>query len=168
MKIRDFVKSRAGRIFYNFAYCWGACLVILGAVFKIAHMPFDSILLMIGLFTEVFIFFISGFDVPDQDYKWERVFPQLKEGGKDEVDLHAGLQEAKRQYEEGVKVLQSRISDLDKAYRDQMDKMNAVTKSIQPDAIAQMQKETMEMTRLLKELNGKYSSMLEAMNSRQK
>lgn len=59
MKLMKFLKSSAGRKFYNFAYCWGACLVILGAVFKIAHMPFDSVLLMVGLFTEVFIFFIS-------------------------------------------------------------------------------------------------------------
>lgn len=64
MKLMKFLKSSAGRKFYNFAYCWGACLVILGAVFKIAHMPFDSVLLMVGLFTEVFIFFISGFDNP--------------------------------------------------------------------------------------------------------
>ena len=81
MKLMKFLKSSAGRKFYNFAYCWGACLVILGAVFKIAHMPFDSILLMVGLFTEVFIFFISGFDTPDEPYRWEKIVPELKNSG---------------------------------------------------------------------------------------
>lgn len=85
MKLMKFLKSSAGRKFYNFAYCWGACLVILGAVFKIAHMPFDSVLLMVGLFTEVFIFFISGFDTPDEPYRWEKIFPELKTAEKERI-----------------------------------------------------------------------------------
>ena len=79
MKLSKFLSSRTGKRFYNLCYCWGACLVILGAVFKIAHMPYDNLLLMIGLFTEVFIFFISGFDEPAREYKWERVFPLLND-----------------------------------------------------------------------------------------
>ena len=79
MKLSKFFSSRTGKRFYNLCYCWGACLVILGAVFKIAHMPYDNLLLMIGLFTEVFIFFISGFDEPAREYKWERVFPLLND-----------------------------------------------------------------------------------------
>lgn len=79
MSLEKFLSSRAGRRFYNFAYCWGACLVIAGALFKIMHLPFDNVLLLIGMGVEVFIFFISGFDVPSEDYKWERVFPELTE-----------------------------------------------------------------------------------------
>ena len=37
MKLSKFLSSRTGKRFYNLCYCWGACLVILGAVFKIAH-----------------------------------------------------------------------------------------------------------------------------------
>ena len=62
MSLRSFLSSRTGKNFYNICYCWGACLVILGAVLKIMHAPYDNLFLMIGLFTEVFIFFISGFD----------------------------------------------------------------------------------------------------------
>ena len=51
MKLSKFLSSRTGKRFYNLCYCWGACLVILGAVFKIAHMPYDNLFLMIGLFT---------------------------------------------------------------------------------------------------------------------
>lgn len=74
MKLSKFLSSRTGKRFYNLCYCWGACLVILGAVFKIAHMPYDNLLLMIGLFTEVFIFFISGFDEPAREYKGKECF----------------------------------------------------------------------------------------------
>ena len=42
MKLSKFLSSRTGKRFYNLCYCWGACLVILGAVFKIAHMPYDN------------------------------------------------------------------------------------------------------------------------------
>lgn len=168
MKFNEFLRSRAGRRFYNFAYCWGACLVILGAVFKIAHMPFDSILLMIGLFTEVFIFFISGFDYPSDEYEWDRVFPQLKKGGKADMDLHTALDETRKKYSEGMAVLESRIKDLDKAYDAHVKRLSEATKSISPETLAEMQKETEEMTKLLKELNSKYSSMLEAMNTKRK
>ena len=48
MKLSKFLSSRTGKRFYNLCYCWGACLVILGAVFKIAHMPYDNLFLMIG------------------------------------------------------------------------------------------------------------------------
>lgn len=43
MKLSKFLSSRTGKRFYNLCYCWGACLVILGAVFKIAHMPYDNL-----------------------------------------------------------------------------------------------------------------------------
>ena len=90
MKLSKFLSSRTGKRFYNLCYCWGACLVILGAVFKIAHMPYDNLFLMIGLFTEVFIFFISGFDEPAREYKWERVFPLLNDKNAN-INPHTGV-----------------------------------------------------------------------------
>ena len=38
MKLSKFLSSRTGKRFYNLCYCWGACLVILGAVFKNANI----------------------------------------------------------------------------------------------------------------------------------
>ena len=77
MSLQKFLSSRKGRRFYNFAYCWGACMVIAGALFKIMHLPFDNLLLLLGMGVEIFIFFISGFDIPSAEYRWERVFPEL-------------------------------------------------------------------------------------------
>ncbi|HIZ87780.1 MAG TPA: gliding motility protein GldL [Candidatus Coprenecus pullistercoris] len=167
MNLKKFLKSNAGRKFYNFAYCWGACLVILGAVFKIAHMPFDSVLLMVGLFTEVFIFFISGFDTPDEIYEWEKVFPQLKksgEGGKgtaqDAVEL------ARKQYMQGLETMRERVDSLNRIYLEQEERMKAVSGSIDPGTMARMKEETARMTRLLEELNSRYSDMLDALGTK--
>lgn len=54
----------AGQTFLNYAYSWGASIVILGALFKLTHLPGANIMLFIGMGTEVFVFFISAFDRP--------------------------------------------------------------------------------------------------------
>jgi len=48
----------------NYAYSWGASIVILGALFKLTHMPGANFWLFLGMGTEVLVFFISGFDRP--------------------------------------------------------------------------------------------------------
>ena len=48
----------------NYAYSWGAAVVILGTLFKLTHLPGANIMLFIGMGTEVFVFFISAFDRP--------------------------------------------------------------------------------------------------------
>jgi len=54
----------AGQTFLNYAYSWGASIVILGALFKLTHLPGANVMLFIGMGTEVFVFFISAFDRP--------------------------------------------------------------------------------------------------------
>ena len=58
-------------------YGWGAAVVIMGALFKILHMPGADWMLIIGLTTEAVIFFISAFEKPAADYEWSRVYPEL-------------------------------------------------------------------------------------------
>lgn len=53
-----------GQTFMNYAYSWGAAVVILGTLFKLTHIPGANVMLFIGMGTEVFVFFISGFDRP--------------------------------------------------------------------------------------------------------
>ena len=71
-----------GKKFKNFMaklYGWGAAVVIMGALFKILHMPGADWMLIIGLTTEAVIFFISAFEKPASDYEWSRVYPELAE-----------------------------------------------------------------------------------------
>jgi gliding motility-associated protein GldL len=60
-------------------YGWGAALVIIGALFKIEHLPGASIMLIIGLGTEAVIFFFSAFEKTHEEYNWEKVYPQLSD-----------------------------------------------------------------------------------------
>ncbi len=76
--VEKFLSSERGQRFFNFAYSIGAAVVILGALFKILHLPGGSVLLSIGMGTEVLMFILSAFDSPSKEYHWEEVFPVLK------------------------------------------------------------------------------------------
>lgn len=56
--------SVPGQTFLNYAYSWGASVVILGTLFKLTHLPGANVMLFIGMGTEVVVFFLSAFDRP--------------------------------------------------------------------------------------------------------
>ena len=58
-------------------YGWGAAIVILGALFKIEHLPFASEMLIVGLSLEAIIFFFSAFEKQHTDTDWSLVYPEL-------------------------------------------------------------------------------------------
>ena len=62
--LQKWMDSVAGQTFMNYAYSWGAAVVILGTLFKLTHLPGANVMLFIGMGTEVFVFFISAFDRP--------------------------------------------------------------------------------------------------------
>ena len=63
-RLQKWLDSVPGQTFMNYAYSWGASIVILGALFKLTHMPGANFWLFLGMGTEVLVFFISGFDRP--------------------------------------------------------------------------------------------------------
>ena len=56
--------SVAGQTFMNYAYSWGASIVILGTLFKLTHLPGANIILSIRMGPECFVFFIAAFVLP--------------------------------------------------------------------------------------------------------
>ncbi|MDX2063497.1 MAG: gliding motility protein GldL [Bacteroidia bacterium] len=72
-------------------YGIGASVVIIGALFKILHLPGANEMLIVGLGTEAVIFFVSAFEPLPTDethWSWNKVFPQLAEDvDDDEVDI---------------------------------------------------------------------------------
>src|SRR5688572_32570060 len=60
-------------------YGIGAAVVIIGALFKILHMPGADEMLMIGLSVEAGIFFLSAFEPPHAEVDWSKVYPELSE-----------------------------------------------------------------------------------------
>lgn len=63
-RLQKWLDSVPGQTFMNYAYSWGAAIVILGTLFKLTHLPGANIALFLGMGTEVFVFFISAFDRP--------------------------------------------------------------------------------------------------------
>ena len=61
-KLQKWMDSPSGQVFMNYAYSWGAAVVILGTLFKLTHIQGANLMLFIGMGTEVFVFFISGFE----------------------------------------------------------------------------------------------------------
>ena len=87
-RLQKWLDSVPGQTFMNYAYSWGASIVILGALFKLTHLPGANFWLFLGMGTEVLVFFIAGFDRPfdkTEDGKDLPTHVQL-----DEEETHAG------------------------------------------------------------------------------
>ena len=73
-----------GNFFYDSVmpkiYGIGAAVVIIGALFKILHLPGANQMLIVGLGTEAVIFFLSAFQPNPKDVDWGLVYPELNEG----------------------------------------------------------------------------------------
>ena len=72
--------SKQWKNFMAKLYGWGAAIVIIGALFKIQHWAGASLMLIVGLGTEAFIFFMSAFEKPHEEPDWSLVYPQLATG----------------------------------------------------------------------------------------
>ena len=79
------VNGKRFKSFMAKLYGWGASVVILGALFKILHLPGADIMLILGLGTESVIFFFSAFEKPHEEYDWTLVYPEL--AGMEDPDL---------------------------------------------------------------------------------
>ena len=63
-RLQKWMDSVPGQTFLNYAYSWGAAVVILGTLFKLTHLPGANLMLYLGMGTEVVVFFLSAFDRP--------------------------------------------------------------------------------------------------------
>lgn len=97
--LQKWMDSVPGQTFLNYAYSWGASVVILGTLFKLTHLPGANIMLFAGMGTEVFVFFISAFDRPFDKTQEGRDLPTHideeeidREEAKAEAAYNAGVQ----------------------------------------------------------------------------
>ena len=90
-RLQKWLDSVPGQTFMNYAYSWGASIVILGTLFKLTHLPGANIALFFGMGTEVIVFFISAFDRP---------FDKTADG-KD-LPTHINEEEIEEEYEEDM------------------------------------------------------------------
>lgn len=77
MNIGELTKGRGFKNFMAKLYGIGAAVVIIGALFKITHIPGADSMLFVGLTTEAIIFFFSAFEQPHVEPDWSLVYPEL-------------------------------------------------------------------------------------------
>ncbi|MGZ3866738.1 MAG: type IX secretion system motor protein PorL/GldL [Bacteroidia bacterium] len=83
-------KVKGFKRFLHLASCIGAAVVILGALFKIMHWPGASVMLIVGLGTEAFLFCLFASDIPHEDVDWTLAYPELAGMGHEEMEEEAG------------------------------------------------------------------------------
>lgn len=97
-------QTRNTKKLFNYAYGIGASIVILGALFKIQHWQWGSEMLTIGMFVEACVFFISAFDLIEEDLDWSLVYPELASGSLRDKD--------KAQAQEAQSLLSQKLDDM--------------------------------------------------------
>ena len=112
-------QSKAKKQMFNMAYGLGAAVVILGALFKIAHYPGGTIMLTIGMVVEAAVFALSAFESVDDDLDWTKVYPELA----------GGVAGAEAQDAEGL--LSQKLDDMLQQASLDSDKMVRLSESIQ-------------------------------------
>ena len=78
-KFQKFLMSKKYKTFMGYLYGWGAAVVMVGAYFKLTHIPGADAMLAIGLGVEAVIFFMSAFEPQHMEYAWDNVFVELEE-----------------------------------------------------------------------------------------
>jgi gliding motility-associated protein GldL len=87
-------ETKKGKDVMNKFVCWGASVVITGALFKIQHYPGATIALITGLSTEALIFVAYGILPVHEEVDWSLVYPELA-GMHGEGGEHGEKEEAK-------------------------------------------------------------------------
>jgi gliding motility-associated protein GldL len=77
MSLAELTQSNGWKSFMAKLYGIGASIVIVGALFKIQHWPYATLMLTVGLLTEAVIFFFSAFEPLHEEIDWSLVYPEL-------------------------------------------------------------------------------------------
>ena len=78
-KFQALTQTKGYKTFMGYVYGIGASVVMIGAYFKLTHIPGADFMLGLGLGVEALIFFLSSFEPQHLDYQWDNVFVELDE-----------------------------------------------------------------------------------------
>jgi gliding motility-associated protein GldL len=154
----------------NFTYGMGAAVVIVGALFKIQHWPFASLLLIVGLLTEAFIFALSAFEPADKELDWSLVYPELADGDAKQKGKKEDPKDAQGLLSQKLDTMlkEAKIDgELMASLGNSIKNFEGAAKSISPtlDAMAGQKKYAEEMGKAaaqMEALNGLYQAQLQS------
>ena len=125
-KFQALTQSKGYKTFMGYVYGFGASIVMIGAYFKLTHIPGADLMLGVGLGVEALIFFLSAFEPQHLEYQWDNVFVELEEDWDGQTRTKFGTTNAGG----------SSASSVDGAMIDKMfDKMN-----VNPDTLNKISK----------------------------
>ena len=90
--IQKWLRTKRGQTFLNYAYSWGASVVIAGALFKLTHIAGADIMLFLGMGTEVVVFFLAGFE-PQESLDAQELAEEAVENAAIAAKVNASLSE---------------------------------------------------------------------------
>ena len=90
--IQKWLRTKRGQTFLNYAYSWGASVVIAGALFKLTHIAGADIMLFLGMGTEVIVFFLAGFE-PQESMDAQELAEEVAENAAIAAQTNTALSE---------------------------------------------------------------------------
>ena len=90
--IQKWLRTKRGQTFLNYAYSWGASVVIAGALFKLTHTDGADIMLWLGMGTEVIVFFLAGFE-PQESMDAQELAEEVAENAAIASQVNSSLSE---------------------------------------------------------------------------
>ena len=135
IRLQHWMDSVPGQTFLNYAYSWGAAIVILGALFKLTHLPGGNIMLFLGMGTEAVVFFLAAFDRPFDKKEIGKELPKDFETDE-EIERAEGLWEPQvnQAQVDPVQVATAQVTPAEKVTAPQME---GASSEIVAQAVAQ-------------------------------
>lgn len=167
----NFFESKTGKKIMSMAYGLGAAVVILGALFKILHLPGADYMLMAGMGVEAAIFAISAFEPIHQDPDWTLVYPELAgmeplEKKTKKVGNDGSISQQLDKMLEDAKVGPELISNLGTGLRSFSDSVKGISDiSSATVATNEYTDNVQKASRSLEGVTTSYSRAMDAMNS---
>lgn len=90
--IQKWLRTKKGQTFLNYAYSWGAAVVIAGALFKLTHIAGADLMLFLGMGTEVIVFFLAGFE-PQESLDAQELAEEAAEEAAIRAQMNSSLSE---------------------------------------------------------------------------
>lgn len=126
-KGKGFFHSKAFKVSMSRIYGWGAAVVIIGAMFKILHLPGANLWIGIGLTTEACIFFISAFEPVKEEIDWTLVYPELAGMDPKKQNEKKSLTKELDKMLEEARIEQNMVNRLGDSLRGLTDNINQMT-----------------------------------------
>ena len=188
-KLQDFMASYRGKVIMNYAYSWGAAIVIAGTLFKLTHLPGANLMLWMGMGTEVLVFFISAFDLPSrQTGTAAGGVIVVGDGGTGSADVNQTVSAFTLEMEETTQAYIAQLKEMTEilshftaqaeSLSHDAEQMSALNRNLaginaiyemqlrsastQINTIDQVHEQTRKMARQIEELNAVYARMLQA------